>query len=157
MLKSKKQDGKNDFVYFIFFCLFLYSSGNIIYSLYVNNQLSKIGVKTTGVVEDINVVSARYSSYYYPVVKFEGKAREARRSCSRTAYKRGQTIPIVYAKNNPSMFIIDNGSYRYGFLFNSFAIPFYAGILYGLYLIASAFNPSSGEPSKYDKAINRTR
>jgi hypothetical protein len=74
-------------------------------------RLLKRGIKTTGVVVDFEAYIGKSTSY--PVVKYKtvtGKwvTKKYYIGSSFTSYKVGDDVPVIYDKNTPEDYLIDN-------------------------------------------------
>jgi uncharacterized protein DUF3592 len=72
----------------------------------VQRRFLKRAVRTTGVVEGLNVDRTSKGTTYTPVIRFETAAgasvvATANRGSSRSSYQVGQTIPVLYDPANP--------------------------------------------------------
>ena len=148
----KKKEGK-PFYYLIFVLIFFYCAHYIGSSTYENYQLFTKGVKAKGKVVDIVEVIQRRTRDYYPVVQFNGLKAQGSRSCFQSTYHKGQAVEVLFLESSPQTFIINDLSYRWGYLWNNFR----AWFVY-LAVIGTSFLWGSGTTDpKYAQAIKRTR
>ena len=157
-MSNKKDDSpqKKDspFFYLIIAMVFCYCAFYVGQATYENIVLQKNGVEGTVKVLELLEVSRYRTRDYYPIVSMQGQKLTGSRSCFHNSYKRGQTVNIIYLKEDPHTFIINDFGYRWGYLWNNLKAWFvYFSVLYGLLYI---FSPARTN-SKYAKAIARTR
>ena len=154
--KKKKEDKKEESqpIYLLFFLLlFGYCLYYVGLATYENFQLFDKGVKAKARVVDIAEVRKQRTVDYYPVVQFNGLKIQGSRTCFYSTYRRGQEVEVLYLESSPHTFIINDTSYRWGYLWNNFR-PWV--ILLGFISLLFLWGPGQ-QDSKYAKAIKRTR
>ena len=149
---NRKQEG-TPFYYFIFVLIFLYCAYYVGLATYENFQLFQKGVKTPGRIVDIVEVRQQRTRDYYPVVQFNGVKFQASRSCFQSTYSKGQKVEVLYLKSKPQTFIINDRSYRWGYLWNNFRAWFVYLAMFGTWFLWG----SGQQDPKYSQAIKRTR
>jgi hypothetical protein len=125
--------------------------GVVAYIIYESQQnIVRNGDTATGTVVDMNYDhSGKRGGVYYPIVKFEtagGEVVEGRgqMGSSPPSYKVGDTVKVLYLKNDPKSWVIDRWPELY---FLSAVIGLFASIL-GIVSIVATLRLMRNRPGK---------
>ena len=110
-------------------------------------DMAKNGIKTTGVITDLDIsVSEDKSKTYFPIIEFttqENQQIEFRSSMGSSSYRNsiGQSIDIIYNPANPQDAIIDS-------FFGVYGLSIFLGIFGGVFTLIGGIPVLLGAASK---------
>ncbi|MEQ4675082.1 DUF3592 domain-containing protein [Providencia vermicola] len=125
---------KYRFIFPIFLVIGLLFLVGTAFALYSGMDMAKNGIKTTGIVTDLDIsVSEDKSKTYFPIIEFttlENQQIEFRSSMGSSSYRNsiGQSIDVLYNPANPQDAIIDS-------LFGVYGLSIILGIFGGVFTL----------------------